>query len=115
MDEATRCDRVAMIHQGRIMKLGTPDSIIAGYQGSLMAISSKDRHKPKTLLSGLEEIESLFAFGDAVHVSLKTDNPAAVEKINDTLQQGMDAPYQIEKITPSFEDCFLQLMTQGNT
>lgn len=112
MDEATRCDRVAMIHNGRIMKLDTPDNIIKGYDGKLLSITCKDRQKPKALLQNEAAITSLYSFGDALHISLNNTDASTLKLISSKLEQGMDSPYQIKEVLPTFEDCFLQLMGQ---
>ncbi|MDD4310490.1 MAG: ABC transporter ATP-binding protein, partial [Candidatus Cloacimonetes bacterium] len=113
MDEATRCDRVAMIHNGRIMKIDTPKNIINGYSGMILAVTSKDRQKPKVLLQGFSAVESLYSFGDALHISLKQTDSVTIKLLKAKLEQGMDSPYQITQIEPSFEDCFLQLMGES--
>ncbi len=112
MDEASRCDRVAMIHNGRILKMDTPENIIKGYSGKILAVTSRDRQKPKALLQDMPAVESLYSFGDALHISLRHTDSVTMELLKTRIEQGMETPFQIKEIQPGFEDCFLQLMGQ---
>ncbi len=112
MDEATRCDRVAMIYGGKIMQMDTPEYIIANYQGSLLAIRTQERYLAKQLLSQIKGIDSVFTFGDAIHISLPERTEPIIDEIDAVLQRELSSTYSITEILPNFEDCFLQFMRQ---
>ncbi len=114
MDEAIRCDKVSMIYGGRIMKAGTPESIIEGFKGSLIGISSKDRQKPKQLLQALPGVQSCYHFGDALHVALDDKDTDIRERIRSLLKTKLGDEFTMQPIKPGFEDCFLQLMREHN-
>ncbi|PKN73904.1 MAG: ATPase [Candidatus Cloacimonetes bacterium HGW-Cloacimonetes-3] len=113
MDEALRCDRVAMIHEGKIMDMDTPKEIIKAYKGCLLGIFTGERYLAKAIVYRLAGIESVYTFGDSVHINLPTCHPQIMKQIADSLKQGLSAEFQLRELNPSFEDCFLQLMGQA--
>src|SRR5437762_8137260 len=73
MDEATLCDRIALIQSGKILSIDTPENIVKSYPGNLFAIKSESIYK---LLKDLREYEhtlGCFAFGEYLHLSFKDD------------------------------------------
>lgn len=111
MDEASLCDRVALIQDGKIMKISRPDEIVADYHNRLWAVRSEKFFELLKDLHGYPGVHSVHAFGQAAHVStIKTSD------ITDDLQRYLTAAghknVMIEEITPSIEDCFMELMTQ---
>lgn len=113
MDEATRCDRVAMIFEGKIMKLDTPQGIIDSYTGYLISIYTQDRYMAKTIVSALPGVDSAYAFGDTIHVSMPSQQDSTLRLIRESLDQRLGADYSLSEVSASFEDCFLQLMGQA--
>ena len=109
MDEAVRCDKIAMIYKGKIMQTGTPQSIVDGFSGTLLSVSSNDRHQLKEQINKLEGVQSSFSFGDALHVAFRTDKTDALQYVNKHLKQGLKQ-FVARQIEPGIEDCFLQLM-----
>lgn len=68
MDEATRCDRIAMINHGKILCSDTPDHLIAGLDENLYNAVAPDMFR---LLAGLREIPDVtdcYTFGATLHV-----------------------------------------------
>lgn len=110
MDEAIRCDRVAMIHNGRIMQMDNPKNIISNYSGSLLALHTPQRYLAKQLIGNLEGIDSVFTFGDAIHISLPVENDALIPEMEAMLKRELNSNFSLKKIIPNFEDCFLQFM-----
>jgi ABC-type multidrug transport system ATPase subunit len=111
MDEASLCDRVALIQDGKIMKISRPDEIVDDYHNRIWAVRSEKFFELLKDLHGYPGVHSVHAFGQAAHVStIKTTD------ITDDLQRYLTAAghknVMIEKITPSIEDCFMELMTQ---
>ena len=110
MDEATLCDRVALIQEGKIMQIDTPAGIIDQYNKPLYAIRSKKTQHLLELLRVTPHVVSAQPFGDSIHVALDdAENLPAVEEA--IAIEGKRA--QIEKIIPTIEDCFMDLMMQN--
>src|SRR6185437_11065072 len=67
MDEATRCDRVGLIQQGRILAVDAPAAIAARYPNPLIAVHANERHKLIQSLRDYQHAKSVYPFGDEVH------------------------------------------------
>lgn len=73
MDEASLCDKIALMNDGRILKIDSPENIKRQYPKTLWAVNSKNMHALLTDLRNNQNIDSCFAFGDTHHISLKDD------------------------------------------
>ncbi|HLP04995.1 MAG TPA: ABC transporter ATP-binding protein [Paludibacter sp.] len=108
MDEASLCDRIALIQNGQFLKIDTPPNIIAGYENKLWAVQSNRMSKLLKDLRANEAIRSCFAFGDKHHATInKPGYPAA--QLHEYLQAKGHTGIHIFEIEPTIEDCFMQL------
>ena len=79
MDEATRCERIALIDKGKILKVNTPDGLVAGLDENLYNASATHMFELLTKLRELPEVEDCYTFGATLHVIGRKDfDPAAV-------------------------------------
>ena len=107
LDEAERCNRLALIHQGRTVAFGAPESIKATLQGSLLEVRCrKPRNVVRLLRQRLPESQSSL-FGDRFHVW--TTDPVLAEQAIREIESGAE----IRPIEPELEDVFVSLLTQG--
>lgn len=105
MDEASLCDRIALINNGRFLKTETPTEIIKGYGKSLFAIDAPDKIEAMNVLSVSPEILNCYLFGETIHAVANADTqPEAVQKRLSDLSH-----VQVRSIEPTIEDCFLDL------
>jgi ABC-2 type transport system ATP-binding protein len=111
MDEAALCDRIALIQQGKFLKIDTPKGIVAHYQNKLWVVQSDDMHRLLMDLRANEYTRNCFAFGDKHHVSIR-DSEISMENLQDYLLQLAHTHIEIREIEPTIEDCFMEL-TQG--
>ncbi len=107
MDEATLCDRVALIQEGRIMQLDTPEQVISGFSRPLYAVKGERIHRLLEFLRQLPQVVSAQPFGDSIHLTLVAEH-CLPEVQASILQERPDAV--TEAITPTIEDCFMDLM-----
>jgi ABC-type multidrug transport system ATPase subunit len=108
MDEAGMCDRVALIQNGKILSINTPQGIVNSFSKPLWAVKS-DRMFP--LLNDLREkdiVENIYPFGEYHHVVLKSE-PGA-EQLRQFINERRSENARIEKVQPDIEDCFIELM-----
>ncbi len=129
MDEANRCDRIALIQKGSILSVDTPDAIIKSFPVDLYGVHAANTHRLLHEVRQFPETDTCFAFGDALHVTFKggrtdvraanTTEPARSAEPTksvdaDHLQtylRSHDIPdAKIERITPNIEDCFIHLL-----
>ncbi len=111
MDEAEQCDRIALIQEGKILSIDTPQAITNQFESDLWAIKSPDKYKLIQVLRSFEFAESVQPFGEFVHYSDKRsqfDNRELTEYLT---AHGIENP-EIERITPDIEDTFMRLMEQ---
>jgi ABC-type multidrug transport system ATPase subunit len=67
MDEANRCDRIALIHLGHLLAVDTPDGIIRAFARPLLGVRARDRYKALLALRGYEHAHSVYPFGEVIH------------------------------------------------
>lgn len=68
MDEATKCDRIAMIDHGRILRTDTPAGLIAGLDENLYNAVAPDMFRLLDGLRELPEVVDCYTFGATLHV-----------------------------------------------
>jgi ABC-2 type transport system ATP-binding protein len=108
LDEAERCDRIVLLHEGRVVALDTPTALQHGLAGRLRAVRSDAPRRARDLLRGRSEIANATLFGETLHVALTSptaDWSAAQRAL-------ADAGIAIEQDTPidaSLEDVFMAL------
>jgi ABC-2 type transport system ATP-binding protein len=108
MDEASLCDRIALIQNGQFLKIDTPKNIVNQYENKLWAVESDNMHKLLIDLRANKMTKNCFAFGDKHHVSV--DNvQLTIDNLKEYLIKEKHTNIQIWEIKPTVEDCFMQL------
>ena len=110
MDEATLCERIALIQNGKILSVETPDEIIKQYPDPLYAIKSNDMGKLLLDLRKNPIIKTCNAFGEYHHISFNEMNEDQTDDLLKLLEEEGQKGVEIKKIQPNIEDCFIQLM-----
>ena len=116
MDEAARCDRVALIQQGRILDVTDPRAIGARFDRPLLAVHSSERVRLLRVLREHPHAHSVFPFGEAVHYTdRRVDRDVgeiAAELQRHLIESGLgDA--SVSTIEAGVEDVFMALMQRG--
>ena len=107
MDEASLCDRIALMQEGRFIGTDTPQGIIAHYPDKLLAVQSDNMHKLLADLHDYQQVKSSYSFGETFHVTLRDQSPA--DELKAYLKQRGHSDVNIRSIAPSIEDCFMLL------
>jgi ABC-2 type transport system ATP-binding protein len=110
MDEATLCERIALIQGGKIMSVDTPESIVEKYPDQMYAIKTSHMSQLLKDLRLIESIKSCYAFGEYHHITLKKEDFDTQLKLIGDLEGKMHTDISIKKISPTIEDCFIELM-----
>lgn len=108
MDEASLCDRIALIQSGKIIDMGDVESIVAKYPFRLFSISGEPIYPLLKFLRQMEETVSCFAFGSEHHLAV-SDSRLTVDDISRRLSQAGFDGCRVAEIRPGIEDCFMQL------
>jgi len=109
MDEARRCDRIALFQDGKILKVDTPDNIINQMEVKLYAISSNRRHEILHSLRGHKLVRQAYLAGQFLHFTLAEPGTSEIEKY---LKEESYADFEISEPEPDIEDCFINLMSE---
>ena len=107
MDEAERCERIALINKGVILDVNTPEKLIERLDKNLYNASSRDMYPLLEALRKLPDVKDCYTFGATLHV-VTTDefNPDAV--VNKLRQEGL-ADANIYPAKGNIEDLFIKL------
>ncbi|WP_182186657.1 ATP-binding cassette domain-containing protein [Pectinatus frisingensis] len=109
LDEAERCSKIGLLHQGKMIISGTPDEIKSQIPGILIGIRCK---KSREVIMNLKkELSPLSAslFGDKIHVVLPGESTQILQIVKQLLtDMGVNAETEI--INPSLEDIFISMI-----
>jgi ABC-type multidrug transport system ATPase subunit len=112
MDEASLCDRVALIQSGKIMKISRPEEIVANYQLQLWSVRSGKSFELLKELHDYPGLHSIQAFGQTLHIAF--DKPVvSTNDLQNYLVKNGHTDVEIKEIKPTIEDCFMELMSSN--
>jgi ABC-2 type transport system ATP-binding protein len=112
MDEAILCERIALIQGGKIMSVDTPQNIIHAFPVKLYAVKADEIYKLLKDFRRRPEVESCYAFGEFIHITMKNQEAPAREIISGIATQNGHTGILIKEIEPTIEDSFIRLMNQ---
>lgn len=109
MDEATLCDRVALIQEGKILSIDTPEKIISSFSKPLFKVKGENIHHVLTVLRSSNNVVNAQPFGSSVHITLSSkESLKEVENLIKKEEPGVE----IISAIPTIEDCFMDLMLE---
>lgn len=108
MDEVSRCDRVAMILDGKIIGQGTPAEIVARYPDRLYSASGENMFEILGILRHVDGVLNCSSFGSECHVSVAQDGPDETVLAKSLEDAGISG-CTVKRISPGIEDCFIRL------
>lgn len=109
LDEAERCNRLALLNQGKLLALGTPDDVKKLMQGTIYEIRASEPRRASLLLREKLIGDSVGLFGDRVHVV--TNRPERVQQISRTELAAANIQLDnMQVIAPSLEDVFVSVL-----
>lgn len=113
MDEASRCDRVALIQQGRLLATDTPQDLVAAYPLPLVEVRGPDRYRLLTALREAPTAHSVYPFGDRLHFTDAREGLDARRVAADVLSFTASRDLEVDSARPGtagIEDTFMLLM-----
>jgi ABC-type multidrug transport system ATPase subunit len=108
MDEASLCDRVALMQKGKILDIDTPVGIIEKYPKKIWSIHASNMYALLQVARAFPNTHTCFGFGESHHLTLKND-VEDYEAFCQYVQTHYKEPFQIQEITATIEDCFMAL------
>ena len=112
MDEAERCDRVALLHRGRIVAMDAPDVLQRAYAGEMLAVRVSNLRAATHTLEALPFVRHAAAFGETIHVTLDSrerDWPRAAA----ALEAAGTPAIETHAVEASLEDVFIERLGVG--
>ncbi len=109
MDEAMLCDRIALMQKSRIMTIDTPQGIIEKFPQKVFAAKADNMSRLLDDLRRFESVKTCHTFGEFHHLTFKYDNENLCEEMKICLQQSGYKNVEIKEVTPTIEDCFMNL------
>src|SRR3989337_1566050 len=110
MDEASLCDRIALIQTGKILSIDTPGNIIASYPETLYKIKADNMFSLLKDLKNYPDTLSCYSFGEYLHLSLINDDEQSKTVLLDHLRNTGHRNMEMSAVTPTIEDCFIKLL-----
>jgi ABC-2 type transport system ATP-binding protein len=111
LDEAERCHRIGLMHNGRMLSIGTPKEVKDLMKGELWEVRCEQRMKAVQILQDLSGVKGAGIFGDKIHVLLE-DNDRAKPEMERALRESGFGIFSLRKIPPSLEDVFIATVTK---
>ncbi len=112
LDEAERCHRVALMHQGRLLFCDTPAALKERLRGAVLAVRSSEPRAVRDQLQGAPGISSLVMTGDGVHLVVD-DAAKRAPELRGRLVASKTSFESIEPVAASIEDLFVDAVTGG--
>ena len=112
LDEAERASRIALMHHGRLLALGTPDEVKTLMRGSILELRTSEPRRAAAILREQLGKRSVGLFGDRVHVV--TENlEAARRQVEQVLAAANLKAADLRAIEPSLEDVFVSVLAEN--
>ena len=112
LDEAERCSRVALLHEGRLLALDTPGALRASLQGDVMEVVAADRDRAVQALEKLPGVVDVQLFGERSHARFEPGSPyGSPERLAAELQRAGVQTESVRRVPTSLEDVFIARVT----
>ena len=105
MDEASRCDRIALIKNGEFIDADTPANIVNNFNKILIAVKADNMRSLLKDIRKWSQINSACAFGAEIHAVINGEEN--IDNIKLQLQNYNHKNIEIYKIKPAIEDCYI--------
>ena len=111
MDEATRCDRIALMKEGKIITINTPKNIIDNYKGRLYSLKTNTIFNLLDCMQSYPDNCNYYPYGEFMHISFyKKDFD--LQFFIDFLENQGQLFTELTQIAPTIEDCFIELVAE---
>jgi ABC-2 type transport system ATP-binding protein len=109
LDEAERCNRLALLHSGKLLGLGTPDEVKRLMPGALLEVRTSAPRLTATLLREKLADATVGLFGDRVHIATR-DTTGAETRARELVAAAGFELHSLRPIEPSLEDVFVSVL-----
>jgi ABC-2 type transport system ATP-binding protein len=106
LDEAERCNRVGLMHQGRLIRCNTPEALKRQFTEPCFEVQAADPKRVRDFLEKSEGVLSVEPAGAVLHLFLYADRTSAASLERSLMDAGL-GPANFKQMTPSLEDVFI--------
>jgi ABC-2 type transport system ATP-binding protein len=108
LDEAERCARIALLHEGQLLALDEPGRLRASLTGTLFEVTVPQPRAAQDVLAARSELAGVQVFGDRLHVWMDSADATAAEgRLTNVTRDAAVGATHIRRIVPSLEDVFI--------
>lgn len=111
LDEAERCDRLALLHHGCMVHCDTPAGLKAKMPGAMIEVVSPEPRKVREVVLGLSGVEGVLLIGIGAHIHV--DKATRLSGIAAALAEARVPTTGIAEVQPTIEDLFVVLLENG--
>ena len=111
LDEAERCDRLALLHEGKMMYCDTPAKLKARMPGGMLEVVSPDPRKVREIVLHLGGVQGVLLVGNGAHVHVD-DAPLRATQLAQALSAAGVQATRIAEVAPTIEDLFVALLDE---
>ena len=113
LDEAERCTRVALLHEGRLLALDRPAALRETLQGSMYEVIVREHRDALKVLRQIPNVLDVQTFGERMHVRTTRDDRDAAVRIENALRAAGLTVESIRSIPNSLEDVFIARLEEA--
>jgi ABC-2 type transport system ATP-binding protein len=113
MDEAAKCDRVALMHAGRLLHVDTPEALPKRFRYTLIEMTCEDRMAAAKALSESGRFRNVQAYGDRIHLSGEGSADELGRRAAAVLSAKKLKACDVHSVKPGIEDVFVELLADG--
>jgi ABC-2 type transport system ATP-binding protein len=115
LDEAERCTRIALLHEGQVLALDQPNRLRTGLSGTLFEVIVPSPREALDRLAGRPDVMSAQVFGDRLHVWIDRPDAESAKRLLDTATDAAGlVPSNVRPIVPSLEDVFIARLSAAS-
>jgi ABC-2 type transport system ATP-binding protein len=108
LDEAERCSRVALLHEGRLLAVDTPGALRASLPGAVMEVIAQERDRASAAFEHLPGVVDAQLFGERWHVRIAPDSPLGdPSRLQTALRDAGVSAEHVRRVPASLEDVFI--------
>ena len=114
LDEAERCARIVLLHEGHVLAVDRPATLQAGLQGRLLEVIADLPRPPIDILAGLPGVEDVQSFGERAHVRVAEGTQTqGVATVTEALRAHGIRVLEARPVAATLEDVFIALVTKS--
>ena len=105
MEEAERCNQIAFISNGKLLRIGSPQGLKEEISGNLLEVECRPLMKASRFFKDIPGVEGITAYGTTLHLNIK-NSPEVEKKLHETAKKEHLEILSIKPIKASLEDIF---------